>query len=69
MASCYAHGRRPTPFTHGTMLSNKSIKGSVAILRVSRQVYAESYDVFIKGNRFVHVCSKGGVHLVDYDEA
>jgi hypothetical protein len=43
------------------MLDKKSINPS--ILRVSKQVYTKSYDAMIKGNRFVHVCSTGGVHF------
>ncbi|KAJ4356846.1 uncharacterized protein N0V89_004883 [Didymosphaeria variabile] len=34
------------------------------ILRVNKQIYAESYEVMVKTNRFVHVCCTGGVHFV-----
>jgi hypothetical protein len=44
-----------------TMLDKKDLTAS--ILRVNKQVYAESYEAMIKGNRFVHVCSTGGVHF------
>jgi hypothetical protein len=43
------------------MLDKKDLTAS--ILRVNKQVYAESYKVMIKGNRFVHVCCTGGVHF------
>jgi hypothetical protein len=35
------------------------------MLRVNKQIYSESYDAMIKGNRFVLVSSTGGIHLAD----
>jgi hypothetical protein len=51
----------PDSITRGTMLDKKDL--SASILRVNKQVYAESCEVMIKGNRFLHVCSTGGVHF------
>ncbi|KAI4660706.1 uncharacterized protein J4E79_005274 [Alternaria viburni] len=52
---------RPESVTHGTMLSKKDF--SPSILRVNKQIYAESYDAMIKGNRFLLVSSTGGLHF------
>ncbi|KAI4616126.1 uncharacterized protein J4E87_008861 [Alternaria ethzedia] len=52
---------RPESVTHGTMLSKKDF--SPSILRVNKQIYAESYDAMIKRNRFLLVSSTGGLHF------
>jgi len=47
--------------THVTMLSKKDF--SPSILRANKQIYAESCDAMIKGNRFLLVSSTGGLHF------
>jgi len=43
------------------MLSEKDF--SLNILRANKQIYAESYDAVIKGNRFLLVSSTSGLHF------
>ncbi|KAL1801226.1 hypothetical protein ACET3X_001568 [Alternaria dauci] len=53
----------PDSITRGIMLSKEDF--SPSILRVNKQIYSESYDIMIKGNRFVLVTSHGGLHFVN----
>ncbi|KAI4950223.1 hypothetical protein J4E91_004879 [Alternaria rosae] len=52
----------PESVTHGTMLSKKDF--SPSILCVNQQIYAESYDAMIKGNRFLLVAFTCDLHVV-----
>jgi hypothetical protein len=61
MHTCYARSLAPTPLHAAPCLIKKGLV--LPSLRVSKQAYTESYDVTVKHNRFVHVCSTGGVHF------
>lgn len=52
---------QPDSVTQGFKLPMKDFTSG--ILLVNKQIYSESYDVMIKGNRFVRVSSTGGLNF------
>jgi hypothetical protein len=58
---------RPDSIKAGTMLNIEDFHP--AILRVNKQIYAESYEAMISDTRFVHVCSTGGLHFANMCKA